>query len=134
MLVSGQGCSQNSSHWKPWTQHSRQACKAVGTTLGYSSLKEEQLEVMVRFIWGKDVFAVLPAGFDKSLCYACLAGPFDSLYSCSGSVVVVISPLMANIKDQLCSVCVPIGNKDKGLSASGFKLFCEGNACSSNSW
>ena len=52
----------------------------------------------------------------KSLCYACLPGVFDALYSSFGSVVVVISPLTAIIKDQVCSVCVMIEDKDKGLS------------------
>ena len=41
--------------------------------LGYLSLKEEQREVITNFVQGKDVFAVLPTGFGKSLCYACLA-------------------------------------------------------------
>ena len=110
----------------------RQACKAVGTSLGYQTLKDEQLEVMVRFIRGEDVFAVLPTGFGKSLCYACLPGVFDALYSSSGSVVVVISPLTAIIKDQVCSACVMI--EDKCLSVSGFKFFCEGDTCSLHNW
>ena len=112
----------------------RQACKAVGISLGYQILKEEQLEVMVRFIRGEDVFAVLPTGFGKSLCYACLPGVFDALYSSSGSVVVVVSPLTAIIKDQVCSACVMIEDKDKCLSVSGFKFFREGDTCSLHKW
>ena len=64
----------------------RQACKAIGASLGYQTLKKEELEVMVRFIRGEDIFAVLPTGYGKSLCYACLPGVFDALYSSSGSV------------------------------------------------
>ena len=78
-----------------------QACKAVGASLGYQALKKEQLEVIVKFIQGEDVFAVLPTGFGKSLCYACLPGVFDALYASSGSLVVVISHLRAIIKDQV---------------------------------
>ena len=40
--------------------------------LGYSSMKPEQVEVAVALIEGRDVFAILPMGFGKSLCYACL--------------------------------------------------------------
>ena len=34
--------------------------------LGYSSLKEEQLKVVTAFLEGRDVFAVLPTGYEKS--------------------------------------------------------------------
>ena len=34
--------------------------------LGYSQLKPEQLKVIMEFIRGKDVFAVLPTGFGKT--------------------------------------------------------------------
>ena len=40
--------------------------------LGYSSMKPEQVEVAVALIEGRDVFAILPTGFGKSLRYACL--------------------------------------------------------------
>ena len=46
---------------------SKAAVKAAGT-LGYI-LKQEQLDVIVQFALGKDVFAVLPTGYGKSLCY-----------------------------------------------------------------
>ena len=39
--------------------------------LGYV-LKEEQKTVITSFVLGRDVFAVLPTGFGKSLCFACL--------------------------------------------------------------
>ena len=42
-------------------------------------MKEEQLEVVVVFLSGSDVFAVLPTRFGKSLCYACLPFAFELL-------------------------------------------------------
>ena len=49
------------------------------------------LEVVTSFLRGRDVFAVLPTGFGKSLCYACLPAAFDKIlekekgHSCSSS-------------------------------------------------
>ena len=45
--------------------------------LGYPEMKLEQLEVAAIFIEGRDVVAVLPTGFGKGLCYACLPLAFD---------------------------------------------------------
>ena len=38
--------------------------------LGYLQLKPEQLKVITEFVNGRDVFAVLPTGYGKTLCYA----------------------------------------------------------------
>ena len=71
--------------------------------LGYSKLKTEQLQVIREFISGKDVFAVLPTGFGKTLCYACLPLIFDELARKTGfSIVLVVTPLNAIMKDQVC--------------------------------
>ena len=43
----------------------------VARELGYSGLKEMQLRVIVEFVSGRNVFAVLPTGYGKSLCYDC---------------------------------------------------------------
>ncbi len=46
--------------------------KGAAVKLGYPlGLKKEQLDVVVAFMSGKDVFAVLTTGYGKSLCYAC---------------------------------------------------------------
>ena len=48
-------------------------------TLIYSELKGEQLKVIMKFLSGSDIFAVLPTVFGKTLCYACLPYIFDKL-------------------------------------------------------
>ena len=40
-------------------------------------MKVDQLDVAIAFVEGTDVFAILPTGFGKSLCYACLPASFD---------------------------------------------------------
>ena len=36
--------------------------------------KDKQKEVILNFVSGRDVFAALPTGYGKSLCYGCLPG------------------------------------------------------------
>ena len=84
------------------------AIVAAAADLGYHTLKEEQLKIVTAFIQGRDVFAVLPTGYGKSLCYGCLPLAFDKLRAetetsqpSSGSIVVVVTPLTAIMKDQV---------------------------------
>jgi len=60
------------------------------------------LEVVVTFLLGKDVFAVLPTGFGKSQCYACVPFVFELLHEpeCR-PIVVVVTPLIAIMKEQI---------------------------------
>ena len=59
--------------------------------LGYArGLKEEQMEVVVAFLSGSDVFAILPTGFGKSLCYACLPFAFELLGETEEKPIVVV--------------------------------------------
>ena len=69
--------------------------------LGWEKLKELQLNVVTAFVAGQDVFAVLPTGYGKSLCFACLQLLFDHLYQLEdsqGSIVIVVTPLTAIIR------------------------------------
>ena len=76
--------------------------RTIRSALGYRELKKKQEEIILRFISGNDVFGVLPTGFGKSLCYTCLSGIFDVLLENPGySIVVVVSPLTAIMKDQV---------------------------------
>ena len=84
------------------------------------TLKQAQLHAIYQIVSeGKDVLAVLPTGFGKSLVYQILAPIFDYL-NCGmepddkqkSSLVIVVSPLNALIQDQISklsdkiSVCV----------------------------
>ncbi|XP_011410065.1 PREDICTED: uncharacterized protein LOC105316681 [Amphimedon queenslandica] len=76
------------------------------------------------FLNGNDVFACLPTGFGKSLCYFCLQPIFDAIncHASPWSVVLVISPLQGLMQDQvelltkknLASICVT-GNEDSSV-------------------
>ena len=66
-------CNRDSDRWAMALSNEeieRAATKAC--RLGYERLKEEQLRVVSNVIRQKDVFAVLPTGYGKSLCFACL--------------------------------------------------------------
>ena len=49
----------------------------------------------------KDVFVCLPTGFGKSLCYQVLPFVIDQKRGSSGSAVIVVSPLVALMEDQV---------------------------------
>ncbi len=68
----------------------------------FGVLKQEQEESIVQLVSGKDVFVSLPTGFGKSLCYILLPHVFD-LWIMDGkkSIVLVVSPLVALMKDQV---------------------------------
>ena len=71
--------------------------------LGYTTVKDHQISVITSFVRGEDVFAVLPTGYGKSLCYALLPLVFDALadHKAPSSIVIVVSPLLAIMKDQV---------------------------------
>ena len=61
-------------------------------------LKAEQATCIYE---GKDVFLWLPTGFDKSLCYEVLPFVFDDKLGKDNSVVIVVSPLISLMVDQV---------------------------------
>ena len=70
--------------------------------LGYEAMKHEQLQIVTGVLRGRDVFGVLPTGFGKTLCFTCLPGVYDKLYqTVEPSIVLVVSPLIAIMKDQV---------------------------------
>ena len=85
----------------------------VAASLGYTCLKEEQKMVLRAFVTGNDVFVALPTGYGKSLCYALLPLVFDRMRGLveKTSIVMIVSPLIALVKDQSVSFT------RKGISA-----------------
>ena len=70
--------------------------------LGYSTIKPEQLQVVFGIVSVRDVFAVLPTGFGKSLCYACPPTVFVLVLPVEGtSIVFAVALLTAIMKDQV---------------------------------
>ena len=66
-------------------------CTCIASSLGYSSLREHQENVITKFIAGNDVFVVLQTGrYGKSLCHACLLSTSDKLLNVMNSTLVII--------------------------------------------
>ena len=88
-------------NWKMHVEKAAEAAaEAAAKRLGYEALKPKQVEVVKANSQGRDVFAVLPTGFGKSLCYSCLPWVFDELRAEEGSIVIVVTPLTAIMIDQ----------------------------------
>ena len=66
---------------------------------------------------GKDVFVNLPTGYGKPLIYRALPTVFDALRSSSGHIVVVVSPLISLVDDQV-KFLTSIGIKALSLTSA----------------
>ena len=78
--------------------------------LGYDEPTPEQTEAIIQFMCGRDVFVILPTSGGKSLCFVTLPLVFDYLrnkylksQASEMSIVVVVSPLVSLMKDQVQS-------------------------------
>ncbi|MFB3041830.1 MAG: ATP-dependent DNA helicase RecQ [Candidatus Poribacteria bacterium] len=90
-----------------------QAQKLLSETFGFDQFMPGQAEVIEHLLGGRSALAIFPTGGGKSLCYQLPALTFDG-------VTIVISPLIALMKDQidfLKSRGVAAGRLDSTLSA-----------------
>jgi ATP-dependent DNA helicase RecQ len=76
------------------TQEMAQARKVMKRVFGYDSFREGQEDVIAAVLGGGDVFAVMPTGSGKSMCYQLPALVEERL-------TVVVSPLIALMRDQV---------------------------------
>ena len=82
----------------------RDSALFASRSLGYKKLKDLQLGVIKSFAGGKDVFAILPTGYEKSLCYASLPilVLLDHLHEQQhATIVIVVTPLTAIMEEQV---------------------------------
>ena len=81
--------------------------------IGYE-LKKEQTEAIYSVLSGSDVLVVLPTSFDKSMIYQALLWLSVYLGQRTSPIVLVISPLVAQMKNQVLVVLM----KRKGINAA----------------
>ena len=88
---------------------------ALRTYFGFSSFRSYQEEIVRSTLEGRDVFAALPTGGGKSLCYQLPALLTDG-------VTVVVSPLISLMKDQVD------GARENGIGAAFLNSSLDGAA------
>lgn len=76
---------------------SDQALSKLKEVFGYDAFRPLQAEIVADALAGRDVFALLPTGGGKSLCYQLPA-------LLKGGLTLVVSPLIALMKDQVDSL------------------------------
>ena len=72
----------------------QEATRSAVRGLRYQDVTPEQLKAVEAYFQGRGVFAVLPTGYGKSLCYRCLPIVFNNLtegHEENHSIVVVVT-------------------------------------------
>ena len=75
--------------------------------LGFSMLKDEQKYCICEFVKGRDVFAILPTGFGKTVCFTVLPTAIDIYEKRKDeekAINIIVSPLTALIIDQVADL------------------------------
>ncbi len=87
-------------------------------------LKEKQKKVVLNFVNGNDVFVSLPTGYGKSLCYLLLPMIYNAIHKVNNTLVVVISPLISLMEDQVES-CKRIGVLGVAVTSHRSSVSCQ---------
>ena len=99
------------------------AFRAVCSKFMILQLNPFQIRAISEFVKGeRDLFVNLPTGYGKSLIYQALLLVFDNLNNSLEHVVVVVSPLVNLMKDQVKSL------RALGISAVSLSSLEEGEA------
>jgi len=75
------------------------ALDVASRRMGYERFPKQR-EAVEAFISGRDVFVGLPTSYGKSFCYGCLPIVFNCLRGHTSSIVVVVTPLVAIMKEK----------------------------------
>ena len=82
---------------EPFTANFADLGSALHDVFGFSELRDGQREAIEAVMEGRNVLAVMPTGAGKSLCYQLPA-------IVRGGLTVVISPLVALMRDQVAAL------------------------------
>ena len=67
------------------------------------NVKTKQIQALDSILRGKDTLCILPTGFGKSLIYQMIPAAFSKMHNVEKPIVVILSPLLSLISDQVKS-------------------------------
>lgn len=100
----------NQTHSQSQTPHQTAALKTLSRVFGYDHFRGQQAEVIETAVQGKNALVLMPTGGGKSVCYQIPALLRDG-------VGIVVSPLIALMKDQVDTLC-ELGVRAQFLNSS----------------
>ncbi|KXJ19188.1 ATP-dependent DNA helicase RecQ [Exaiptasia diaphana] len=91
-------------------------CLNALKSFSLDEFREIKQKALKEIVLGKDVLVILPTGSGKSLIFQTAPLVFDEMSGSSGEIVIVISPLVSLMKDQMrMIIVVTVYNNKKSL-------------------